>query len=158
MKNNKFSNNRKLNRGSQFFEQMIREFGNDFLNRATPLNLVKKSNLLFRDFAHGNIDMDKYGQYFTNPQFIELMYRTSFEKMMYYCIHLNGYNSIKLSQNPQIRNLSTYQSFSRFEKEDSESYQAYQIISNGFSVVLSTGDISNFVTMVNSLRPFKYSL
>jgi len=144
---------KKQQRGAMFFDQFVRDYGEDFISKVPPLTIAKKSHMFFRDIAMGNIDLKKYGKYFS-PQFVDLMEKEAFKKRFYYGTHVNGL-SLTLQYLPQN---AQHPLFNVIEKEDRYSLAAYDIIDEGLRYILNSGDLNHILTMVNNIKPYKYSL
>jgi len=50
-------------KGSMYFDKLIQQFGD--INRVPAKVLKSKIPLLIKDFAHGNLRLEKHGKYFT---------------------------------------------------------------------------------------------
>ena len=60
-------------RGSMFFDNMVRDFGEDFMTKVRPNDIMKKSHFLFKDIAHGNLNVEKHGRYFLDGNFTTIL-------------------------------------------------------------------------------------
>lgn len=60
----KNNNGAKQQRDSSFFSSLIRDFGPTFFMIVRPLDIERRAISCFRDFAKGNMDLQKYGKYF----------------------------------------------------------------------------------------------
>ena len=153
MKVNKM-NGRKPQRGSQFFEGFIRDFGEDFLNKVQPLMIRKKAHLLFRDIAHGNIDITKYGKYFMHEPFVEIMVNESWCKRYAAGNHVNGLNLIR-QMSPSD---AAHPQFDLLFKSDMDTFNAYVILNDGLAALANSKDVNYIGVIANNIRPFKYAL
>lgn len=152
--NNKMNVRRPQQRGSMFFENMIKEFGEDFINKAQPLQMTRKSHLLFKDFAMGNINIEKHGKYFQSPQFVSLMQREALKKRFYYGTHVNG---LRMVAQYTPDNASS-PLFSSIMNDDLFAFNGYEIIDEGLKHMLATQDVSIIPVMANKLAPFRYKI
>lgn len=151
MRTNKMSNKK---RGSAFFENFIREYGEDFLNKVPPLTLTKKMHMLFKDMAYGNIDLEKHGKYFANPDFVQLICQEASKKRFYHGTHVNGNRMLQIYK-PETEQ---YPMFPIMCKEDMQSFEAYCIISEQMNNLLNTGNVEYLTVLANNIRPFKYAV
>lgn len=61
-----------------YFSMNIQKFGDNFMTSKTPMDIQKDAKKrIFKDIVFGNIDYNKFGQYFTNPQFVEQLIITA---------------------------------------------------------------------------------
>ena len=144
-------------KGSMFFESMIHDFGSDFMVRARPNDIFKKAHLMFKDIARGNIELEKYGQYFLDGNLLTIFINASYEKRFYYITHVNGMNLIR--QFPQMcPNIAGSDMMENFYRADNEALSAYSILNDGFKQILATGDLNILPVMMNQIKPFRYAI
>lgn len=141
-------------RGSMFFDNMVRDFGEDFMNKVRPNDIMRKSHLLFKDIAHGNLNAEKHGRYFLDGNFITILKNASWQKRFYYITHCNGLEFVKLN----LPSNASDPLFHEIERTDRESLQAYTIIDEGLNTIMNTGDLSMLTVMMNQIKPFRYSV
>src|SRR5574343_1795337 len=110
--------------GSMYFDNFIKMHGEGFMSKETPVQLKRKANMLFRDIAFGNIT-DKYLGYFTNNDFVSLMYSESSNIQSEYWIHKIAMEALMEKYPPDDRMKMIYM-------KDSDKYTIYTIISEGF--------------------------
>ena len=60
----KKNNSAKPQKDSSFFSSLIRDFGPTFFMLVRPVDIERRVTSCFRDFAKGNMDLQKYGKYF----------------------------------------------------------------------------------------------
>ena len=141
-------------RGSMFFDNMVRDFGEDFMSKVRPNDIMKKSHFLFKDIAHGNLNVEKHGRYFLDGNFTTILKNASWQKRFYYMTHCNGLELIKLNLPANAADPL----FQDIERADRESLQAYSIIDDGLNAIMATGDISILTIMMNNIKPFRYAV
>ena len=60
------------NNRQNYFDQNIRQYGDDFIVALTPEKIQRAAKTrLFREMVQGYIDYTKYGKYYTDPKFSE---------------------------------------------------------------------------------------
>ena len=73
-------NNRPKKKVSMYFEGMERKFGKDWLVKVSPVEILKRADIFFKDLAYGSIDKTLYGYVFDNPLFMNTMINESYNK------------------------------------------------------------------------------
>jgi hypothetical protein len=143
-----FKRPKKQQKGSKFFDNYIDRYGDNFLQYvAEPAAIAKlKRDMprLIKDIAYGNVNINKYGKYFT-PQF------------NLWLIEVVDEEYIKRSTILTALNLycATYPSDSdaiRVRAEANESYHAYRIIYERIYALNQTGDLNNITVLPNALK------
>lgn len=55
-----------------YFSYNIEQFGKDFIRQKSPYDIQKDARKrIFKDMIYGNIDYSKYGEYFTDHNFLD---------------------------------------------------------------------------------------
>lgn len=149
MKNNQM---RKPNKkGSAYFDGFIRMKGSDFLAMERPENLIRKVPMLVKDIAYGNIELPKYGRYFT-PNFV---YMVSQEVDRIYYTKLAHYRAMEV-YSPKF---PTNEFLKRVLREDGEETAAWSIVHEGFkNILLSNGNLSYLNIMATQLKQYRFRL
>lgn len=147
MKNNKIKTSKK---DSRFFTEFINRSGQDFMVRENPVNIYNKIPLLLKDIAFGNIDLEKYGKYFS-PQLVNIMYDKTYDiaqnKYIYtkaielYVAHDTNNDRAKLLLRKSIREAN-----------------AYNILLYGIDALRNTGDLSILIAMAYRLKELKFDV
>jgi hypothetical protein len=56
---------------SNYIDNMIRQYGENWIVALRPEDIQRSSKRLIKDMVRGNIDYEKYGQYFLDAKFLE---------------------------------------------------------------------------------------
>ena len=56
---------------NSFFDNMVRNYGENWLVAMTPENIQKNAKRIVRDMVRGIVDFEKYGQCFLDGKFID---------------------------------------------------------------------------------------
>lgn len=83
--NKGFKPNNNNKRRENYFDQKIKQFGDDFMAKMNPTDLKKDANRILKDIAYGNINYGdmKYTRYFADPNFIQILLQVSYENWNY---------------------------------------------------------------------------
>ena len=73
-------NNKPKKKVSMYFESMERKYGKDWLVKVSPVEIIKRSDMFFKDLAYGAIDKTIYGYVFDNHMFMTTMINESYNK------------------------------------------------------------------------------
>lgn len=143
-KNKKIIKQKNKKKESKFFEIYINRFGENFMNAISSypnvvrLKMDMKKNLV-RDIAYGNIDIIKYGRYFT-PQFnlflIEAVTEEYRKRRLFFKVF-----SEYCFMNPLDNEAKSY------FKEINEGFRIYRIIYDNIYKLNLTGDL-NYITII----------
>lgn len=121
-------NNKKKKQQPSYFDQLISQYGSDFLRRINPLFIKKNSLRFFKDLATGNIDIQKHSAYFCEPAFTYNLCVAAQENEMY-----NYWCYTGLINNPYAMQDATAQ---KIIKELQANYIAFHTLSNAFNNIL----------------------
>ena len=139
---------------NNYFSQNIKEYGEDFLKFKNPRTLEIESNKIFRDLAKNSVQINKYGNYFLDKDFIMILIKQANKKYIYYNVCYNGIYTMAHLQ-PQVAQdkdvLGTLESINR-------SRSAYEILINCFIAIQNTGDYKNLYSLSSQLNQFRYDL
>jgi hypothetical protein len=65
-----------------YFDQSIRQFGEDFIMMLTPEKIQRSAKQrIFREMVQGHIDYSVYGKYFTDPKFFENLLIAAYDEL-----------------------------------------------------------------------------
>ena len=145
-------NNNKNN--NNYFSQNIKEFGEDFLKYKNPRTIEIEAGRVFRDLAKNNVDINKYGKYFLDKDFIRLLIKEANKKYTYYnicCAGISTLTQVDMNASKDNDVLGTLESVNR-------SRQAYILLLNCFNTILNSGDFSHLYNLVTNLNQFRYDL
>lgn len=149
MKNNKM---RVQNRGSSFFDPLIRNFGEGFFTRENPMFIRRKMHLLFKDIAFGNID-EKYYKYFMNPEFLNIVLSEAYNKQ-----YLYWFRQASETQYIKMCPSGVNDMMKSILNSDIESYNAYSILVSGIQNIIQTGDPRGLDSIIVKIKPYKFRL
>jgi hypothetical protein len=54
-----------------YFESMQKQFGDNWIITQNPDSIQRSAKRIVKEMVHGNIDYQKYGNYFLDPKFME---------------------------------------------------------------------------------------
>lgn len=141
-------NNRKR---TNYFQQNIQRFGENFLNMKNANDLEMDSIRVFRDIARGNVDPQKDGQYFLNTQFIESCISGASLKLN---LHTTNYKGVLMLVNGGVNDGMTM-AILDYNKRCME---AYTIIYNNLNNIKATGDVNYLTAMASNLRNYRNNI
>lgn len=100
----KNNGNNKNKKRENYFDQKIKQMGEDFLIKITTHDLKKDANRILKDIAYANIDFSdiKYLRYFADPNFVQLLVQVAYENWNYNnvtCIGLENFFPSGMPQN-----------------------------------------------------------
>lgn len=65
-----------------YFEQNIRQYGEDFIMQLTPDKIQRAAKQrIFREMVQGQIDYVEYGKYFSDPKFFENLLIAAYDEL-----------------------------------------------------------------------------
>lgn len=134
----KFMNKRGGKKGSKFFDDFIRNSGENFLESELESSLMKKMPTLCRDIAFGNVDLEKYGKYFT-PRLVNILYKHV------YMEYFKRYH-IFMAMHEYVQNFPNDAFVLSLAKETEDKYKGFEAIFKPIS------------EMYNSCGPMGYNL
>lgn len=153
-----------------YFEQNIREFGEDFLEKKTAKDIDRDAQRVFKDIAFRSPDdMINIAPYFQNRTFLNNLANSAndayFEK---YAIYSGVNMFVTTPNNPLINN--PYYDINRTLTKVKGEYEAYAIITrylNNIVSVMNSGNdgvwintmiIDNLRSLSATLKPYRYSI
>ena len=147
-----FNNNRNNNNNNRpqnnFFTKQQQKHGDDFMKMMTARDIQNGACQIFREIGRGRIDINKFGQYFLDPQFLECLIVEALANLNAHALNyraLNWYISNNFeSQDIQFQTMIL--------DNHKKATQAYEIIFNNLSSIKATGDIHYLFTMANCLK------
>lgn len=143
-------NNKK--KGPNYFESNIRSFGEDFLNRKTPLDIQKDAKKIFMDMEHGNIDINRDARYFTSVNFLINLKQVAADNYWYHAYTSNGMKQIL--QNSQANQVDAV--YIKVMEKHEYSAKAYAIIVQYLTNMLNNkGVIINLTNLIKDLQSFR---
>lgn len=143
-------NNKK--KGPNYFEMNIRSFGENFLERKTPLDIQKDAKKIFMDLAHGNIDIDRDAIYFTNVNFLINLIQVATDNYWYHMYTSVGMKQIL--QSTQAKQIDAV--FVRIMERHDYTAKAYSILITYLTNILNNkGAIINLTNLMRELHSFK---
>lgn len=141
---------KKNKRGSKYFDEFIRNSGPNFLEVEPEKNLRSRIPSLCRDIAFGNIDIERYGKYFT-PNIIEILYEEvciEYTKRYHIYMAMADY-AAKMKQEAPVQFIF---------KECRDKCRAYEILYTGCSDMRITGNLSYLDVMSSKLKNYRFSI
>lgn len=134
---------------SKFFDNYIGRYGENFMNCIVsyPNILRLKMDMrksLVKDIAYGNVDVIKYGKYFTsqfNWWLLEAVTEEYKRKKMFYKVFSGYCFTFKADESAKA-----------YFKEINESYQAYRVIYDNIYKLNATGDLNYIKIIPNHIK------
>lgn len=143
-----FKRPKKQQKASKFFEGYIQRYGENFLQYITEpaaiARLKRDMHRLIKDIAYGNVNINKYGRYFT-PQFNFWLIEVVDEEYVRKFTILSALNLYCTTYPGDENSL-------RVRAEANESYHAYRIIYERIYALNKTGDLNNITVLPNALK------
>ena len=144
------ANNNKKKR-TNYFQQNIDRAGPNFME-GYPLDRMRMDAVkVFRELARGNIDIDIYGKYFYNDNFIEACITTAEIKYNFHLVSAMGVERL-IRDNVQGKNIFDVYEF------HNNACNAYYIIMSSFVEFKRTRDINVINTLVLNLTKYRYNI
>ena len=163
-----YNNNNKNNQKKQFndyFSTGIKQKGTGFLSFKNPQDLQRDAVRIFRDIARGNIDIEKYEEYFLNPMLLDNMVICANSKLLVETILRDGVSllysqQVTMEQNIPLQPGCTPPSSTTtiVLQNQMSKVDAYIIIVNCLTSFQQTGDIAWIFTLAAQLNPYKYTI
>lgn len=146
-------NNNQKKKGNDYFTQSIQQYGENFLQYKNARDLEMDAIKVFRGLARGNINIDRYGCYFLEPQFLNACVQAAYSKWTYFKISYEGVNLLK--DNIFASGMTPDPNIIMILDHHKKSAEAYNIILAGLNNIRSTGDINYIFCLANNLSDFK---
>ena len=137
---------------SLFFDSMITQYGENFLEKANADIIKSKATSLFRDIANG-LDVITQAPYLLDYRLWDIIYSVARYRKDYYMIHMQGLGL--LAQTYPVTNDPVYQSILA---DDGKSLCAYNVLEEGLMLLRQTGNLSYVNYMTQKLKPYRFNL
>lgn len=152
--NNKKGNNNKQQ--NNYFTQGIRERGENFIQYKSPRDLQNDALKVFREIARGQVDLQKYGEYFLVPQFLESCLQAAWNKFSFHSISASGVDM--LISNYMNQGIMPDDHVIGVKEQHKRTAEAYSIIYHSLCNLRITGELGNLFVLVSKLQNYKYNL
>jgi hypothetical protein len=137
-----------------FFERLVQMKGSTWLEYTSPEELIKFSNLFFRDLAFGSIDKNLYGYVFSDYQFMDIMTNQAYRKKCSYDIEKYAMDTLA-QKDPMINNEQMFQmTYSHIMKCDI----AYNAIWMGLSAISRDRHLGWLDVITSQIKQYRYEL
>lgn len=146
-------NNNQKKKGNDYFTQSIQQYGENFLQYKNARDLEMDAIKVFRGLARGNINIDRYGCYFLEPQFLNACVQAAYSKLTYFKISYDGVNLLK--DNIFASGRTPDPNIIMILDHHKKSAEAYNIILTGLYNIRNTNDINYLFCLANSLSDYK---
>lgn len=148
--------NNNKNNSSNFFTNIIKEKGEDFISQLSVRDMQYNAVKIFKDLARCNIDISKYGKYFCEYQFNRSLFVVAQEKFTYFSISCQGV--YLLIQNIVNSGNQVSQEVQIVYEKHKKSMEVYSIIMEGLNNVLYTGNPECLFPMINILSKYRNNI
>lgn len=146
-------NNNQKKKGNDYFTQSIQQYGENFLQYKNARDLEMDAIKVFRGLARGNINIDRYGCYFLEPQFLNACVQAAYSKYVYFKISQDGVNL--LNDTIYASGVTPDPNIIMILDHHKKSAEAYNIILAGLNNIRTTNDINYLFCLANSLSDYK---
>lgn len=140
----------KTKKGSRFFDELIKNSGENFLETELEVNIRRRIQLLIRDIAFGNVDKTKYGKYF-NERLCTILYDEVYRR---YQENFVIYDALRLYSKDNIGN----DVVTRCLKGASDRQMAYGILLENVGFLCASGGNLSYIDIAAvKLKDYKFS-
>lgn len=134
-----------------YFSDNAQKYGDAFLQQFDAKRLRSDARRVFSDIAFGNIDFDKYWQYFTEPMFVNALIDAANTK-----ITIHGISYAALVEQQKSATNSEIVMVTKYHERQLAAYQLFydcfmRIKSNGFSIS-STSELKSLGNLVSQYK------
>ena len=143
---------KKKPKGNTFFDEMAK-IGPDWATKVRPSDIVRRADMMFRDFSRGNVDINKHGVYFLNPAFNGLFITEAWARWYHHAMNKMGLEMIM--QRPEM--IEHPQMFKNVYETESKQSSMYWIIYTNLSSLMNTGNLGYLNQLMQDVRPFSRS-
>lgn len=145
---------KKNNNNNNYFSQNIQKFGEDFLVLKNARQLEFDAIKVFREMSQNKINIDKYGHYFLEQQFLDSLIKAANTKYIYHNISYTAISMVT-SQDPRF---AQDQNVLIVLDQHKRSFYAYQLILTVLNNVRATYDYSYIYALSDQLRQYRNDL
>lgn len=147
------NNNKKQN--NDYFSKSIQQKGAGFIECKNALEIQRDAIKVFRDIARGNINFEKYGEYFLQDVFLSNLIIAANSKLISESIKRDGVNLLisQMSQTGANCDMQLIVLQDLINKT-----QAYQIILNNLTALQQSGDVNWLYTLSAQISSYKYDI
>ena len=140
------ANNRKV---MSYFDTNVQKGGEDFLLGKSVQEIQKDAKKrIFKDMVFGNIDYSKYGKYFMDARFLQLLINTSEEEMIKHQLLFAAISGFDLA-NPGINRVP------QLISTESQLYSVFYCI-NSYLIMVRDNDFNISCLPELSLKIYQY--
>lgn len=147
------NNNRKRN---SYFSTNIQQKGENFLEQKNAQQLQNDAIRIFRDLARGNVDLEKYGEYFLDPMMIDACIIAATNKVMYHTISYNGVNYMINYLNSMMQAVDP--NIIMVSEDHRKSMEVYTIILQNMQCIAQTKDLNYLPALINNISRFRQNI
>ena len=140
---------RSAKKGAKFFDDFIRTSGPNFMETESIVTITRKLPVLCRDIACGNVDINKYGKYFT-MDLVTILYHYVEEQ---YIRAEHSFGAMKMYANAVGYGNSVVQVL---YKEALDRYRGYSALYESIQRLYFTGDLSNIDIAASNTKNYRF--
>ena len=135
-----------------YFQNGVNLFGDDFIQRKSPLDIQRDAKKIFSDLAYGNIDIQRDAKYFTDVNFLINLKQVAYDNWCYHAFTFDGMKQIiNQSSATQID-----EHFIRTCEIHKNCMAAYNIVVHYIDNMLQDKGVTiNLTQMVQELQSFR---
>lgn len=137
-----------------FFDKNIEMFGERFLDRITSRDIQRGAVSIFRDIAYGNLEVEKYINYFSDARLTENLLVVATQNLMIHSVHAQAIN-IAYNVDPNFRISAEVNSIYVNDKKSLDAYATIKCALENFKV---SGNAGYLTALRNTLGNFRYNI
>lgn len=141
------------NNNNNYFSRNIQQNGVGFIQLKNAQDIQREALKIFRDIARGNIDFEKYGNYFLDPIFLDNLLIACQSKLTVETILRDG---VTMLYNSQIQMQQPCDITSMVLQDQLQKVEAYTCILQCLTSLKMSKDTAWLYTLSAQLSGYKY--
>lgn len=152
-------NNNKNNQNKQisYFDKEVQRNGANFLSKKNSSQLSTDTIVALRDLVRGRVDIEKYGQYFFDPNFANAIINSCQIKHAVASISADGVKQLVNTLNPITASQTDPMVFTVLDKYTRQQ-KAYEIALYNLQLLYNTRDVGYLYSLISQMQGYKYDL
>lgn len=155
--NNNRNNNQNNNQQQSYFDKEVRKNGSNFLSKKNSSQLSTDTIVALRDLVRGRVDIEKYGQYFFDPNFANAILNSCNIKHAVASISADGVKQLVNNLNPITTSQTDPFVFTVLDKHTRQQ-KAYEIVIYNLQLLYNTQDIGYLYSLISQMQGYKHDL